>query len=217
MLIICQMMILPNLLRKDVGEYLKEIVMLSPTPTNTLRAALALSVALAVMVEPVVGNHALAAVSSSPIDQNDGQLRDQLNDIMNTPVDFCDPKTVQAHYMAMGKATGKLTLHQLANHHPGPDDIKSAIDKTVRDAKADGDLVEDLPYVADYENADRRGYVKAQNDYLGKMTPAARAQAAAHDQNLTLEARILTPLADAGDVNAQIRLAFIYSLDTSAF
>jgi hypothetical protein len=191
--------------------------MLSLTSTRNVRAAFALSVALSVMVEPVVGSDALAAISSNPTDPVGDQLRDQLNAVMNTPVDFCDPKTVKAHFMAIGTATIKLTQHQLANHDPGPDDIQSDIDKTVQDAKADGDLVEDLPYVDDYENAETRGDKKAQNDYLKKMTPAAQAQVAGHDQNYTLAAKILTPLADAGDANAQVRLADIYSMGTSAF
>ncbi len=184
------------------------------TYIRKLWTGLALCVVFNVIVGPVV---ALAAQDQSPMDPAGDQLRDQLNDVMNTSVDFCDPKTVHDHYMAIITASGKLTLHQLANHRPGPDDVKSAIDKTVQDANADGDLVEDLPHVTDYENAGRRGDVKAQNDYLKMMTPAAQAQVAEHDQNYPLAIKLLTPLADAGDVNAQVRLAGIYSFSTSAF
>ena len=191
--------------------------MLSPTPTNTLRAALALSVAFSVIVGPVAGNHASAAVSSNPTDPVGDQLRDQLNDIMDTPIDFCDPATEHAHLMAVITASGNLFQHQLGNHRPGPDDVRRAEDEVVRDAKADDDLVEDLPYVTDYEDAERRGDVKTQNALFAKMTPAAQAQAAQHDGNFTLAIKIATPLADAGDVNSRLRLAGIYSLGTTGF
>ena len=191
--------------------------MSSLTYIRKLRAALALSVSLSVIVAPVVVNHASAAVSSSPIDQNDDQLRDQLNDIMNTPVDFCDPAAMRAHFMAMASVQFNLTKEQLKKPHPPVREmVQQGIDKAAQDNKAaGGDLVEDLPYVTDYENAGRRGDVKAQNDYFAKMTPAAQAQAAQHDLNFPLAIKLLTPLADAGDVNSQIRLASMYSLGTT--
>ncbi len=190
--------------------------MLSLMRTKTPSAALALSVALTFAVGPVVGNYASAAVGSSPIDPIDDQLRDQLNDVINKPFDFCDPATEHAHLMAIITASGNLARHQLENHHPGPEDVKRAEDRAVQDNKADGgDLVEDLPYVTDYENAGRRGDETTQKELFAKMTPAAQAQAAQHDQNYTLAIRLLTPLADGGDVNAQLRLAGIYSFGTT--
>jgi hypothetical protein len=190
--------------------------MTSLTCIRKLRAALALSVALTFAVGPVVGSDASAAVDQSPADPVGDQLRDQLDNVMNTPVDFCDPATEHAHLMAILTANGNLLQHQLANHRPGPDDVKRAEDRAVQANKADGgDLVEDLPYVTDYEDAGRRGDVKAQKKLFAKMTPAAQAQAAQHDQNFTLAIKLLTPLADAGDVNAQLRLAGIYSFGTT--
>jgi hypothetical protein len=190
--------------------------MLSLMRTKKPSVALALSVALTFAVGPVVGNYASAAVGSSPVDPKEAQLQDQLNNIINTPFDFCDPATETAHLMAMITANGNLFRHQLGNHRPGPDDVKRAEDQAVQANKADGgDLVEDLPYVTDYENAERRGDVKTQNTLFAKMTPAAQAQAAQHDQNYSLAIKLLTPLADAGDVNAQLRLAGIYSFATT--
>jgi hypothetical protein len=190
--------------------------MSSLTCIRKLRAALALSVAFSMIVGPVVGSATLAAVTQNPVDPVADQLRDQYNDIVNTPFDFCDPATEHAHFMAIITASGNLYRHQLGNHHPGPDDVKRAEDQAVQANKADGgDLVEDLPYVTDYEDAGRRGDVKAQKELFAKMSPAAQAQAAQHDLNFTLAIKLLTPLADAGDVNAQLRLAGIYSFGTS--
>lgn len=190
--------------------------MLSLMRTKKPSAALALLVALTFAVGPVVGNYASAAVGSSPVDLKEAQLQDQFNNIINTPIDFCDLATEHAHLMAIMTASGNLFRHQLGNHHPGPNDVKRAEDRAVQANKADsGDLVEDLPYVNDYEDAGRRGDVKAQKELFAKMTPAAQAQAAQHDQNFTLAIKLLTPLAGAGDVNAQLRLAGIYSFGTT--
>jgi hypothetical protein len=190
--------------------------MLALMRTKNLRAMLALSAALSVIIEPFLGSSVFAAVNSNATDPVGDQLRDQLSDIINVPFDFCDPATEHDHLMAIITASGNLIQHQLANHPPGPDYVKRAEDRAVQANKADGgDLVEDLPYVTDYEDAGRRGDVKAQKELFAKMTPAAQAQAAQHDQNFTLAIKLLTPLADAGDVNAQLRLAGIYSFGTS--
>jgi TPR repeat protein len=77
--------------------------------------------------------------------------------------------------------------------------------------------VEDLPYVIDYEDAVRRGDATTQNALFKKMTPAAQAQAAQHDGNFPLTIKLLTPLADAGDVNAQLKLAGIYTVATTGY
>jgi hypothetical protein len=115
--------------------------------------------------------------------------------------------------MAITTASINLAQHQLGNHRLGPEDVKLAEDKAVQDAKADG-APGDLPYVTDYEDAGRRGDAEAQTALFKKMTPAAQAQAAQHDQNYPLVIKLLTPLADAGDVNAQLNLAGIYSFST---
>jgi hypothetical protein len=195
---------------------MQEVAILSLMRTKNLRAALALSVALTFAVGPVVGNHALAAVDSSSVDPKEAQLQDKWNNIINTPIDFCDPATEYAHLMASAAAYGKLIQPQLANHRPGPDDVKRAEDRAVQANKANGgDLVEDLPNVTDYENAERRGDMKAQKQRFEKMTPAAQAQAARWDNNFNLAIKLLTPLADAGDVRSQLNLASMYSLSTT--
>ena len=110
-------------------------------------------------------------------------------------------------------AVGNLSQHQLANHRPGPDDVKRAEDRAVQANKANGgDLVEDLPYVTDWENADRRGDVNAQKQLFEKMTPAAQAQAARWDHTMPLAIKTLTPLADGGDVRSQLSLASMYKV-----
>jgi hypothetical protein len=196
---------------------IQEVAMLSLMRTKKPSAALALSVALTFAVGLVVGNDASAAVSSDSLDANEDHLRNQLNDIMNTPVDLCDPAAMRAHIMAIASVQFNLTKEQLKKPHPPVREmVQQGIDKAAQDNKAaGGDLVEDLPYVTDYENAGRRGDVKAQNDYFAKMTPAAQAQAAQHDLNFPLAIKLLTPLADAGDVNSQIRLASMYSFGTT--
>jgi hypothetical protein len=109
-----------------------------------------------------------------------------------------------------------LTQHRLANHRPGSDDVKRAIDRAVQANNANGgDMVGDLPYVTDYENAERRGDEKAQNELFAKMTPAAQAQAANWDQNYSLAIKLWTPLADEGDVRSQLYLASLYDLSTT--
>ena len=165
----------------------------------------------------LVEGAASAAVSSAPADVQEDQLRKQVDDVVNTPVNFCDGAAGAAHLMAELKAMGDLTQHQLANHRPGPDDVKRAEDRAVLANKADGgDLVEDLPYVTDYENAVRRGDVKKQQELFDKMTPAAQAQAARWDNNYPLAINLLTPLADAGDVRSQLSLADMYSFSRSS-
>jgi TPR repeat protein len=131
---------------------------------------------------------------------------------VNTPVNFCDGAAEAAHLMAELKAMGNLTQHQLANHRLGPDDVKRAEDRAVLANKANGgDLVENLPYVTDYENAERRGDVKKQKELFDKMAPAAQAQAARWDHNFPLAIKLWTPLADAGDVRSQLNLAGMYN------
>jgi hypothetical protein len=195
---------------------MQEAGMLFPMRIKNLRATLALSAAFTVLVGPAVEYAAVAAVEASPADPAGDQLRDQLNDVVNTPYDFCDPAAEHAHLMAILTANGNLYRHQLGNHHPGPEDIKLAEDKAVQDAKADG-APEDLLYVTDYETAGRRGDAKMQKALFKKMTPAAQAQAAHHDHNYPLVIKLLTPMADAGDVNAQLTLAGIYSFATTGF
>jgi hypothetical protein len=169
------------------------------------------------MVAPVVGSDALAAVDLSPIDPVADQLRDQFNDVVNTPYNFCDPAAMRAHFMAMASVQFNLTKEQLKKPHPQVREmVQQGIDQAVQDNKAaGGDLVEDLPYVTNYIDAGRRGDVKAQKELFAKMTPAAQAQAAQHDQNFPLVIKLLTPLADAGDVNAQLSLAGMYSFGTT--
>ena len=193
--------------------------MLSLMSPEKLAAVLALAVASNFAAGGCPDNAVLAAVSSAPRDANEDQLHNQLNDIVNTPVDFCDPTAMRAHFMAMASVQFNLTKEQLKKPHPPVREmVRQGIDKAVQDNKAaGGDLVEDLPYVTDYENAERRGDVKAQKDYFAKMTPAAQAQAAQHDLNFPLTIQLLTPLANAGDANAQVRLASIYSMGTTPF
>ena len=190
--------------------------MLSLMRTKFLRNVFAISTALSVVTGQIVASDALAAIGSAPMDPAGDQLRDQLDNVLNTPFDFCDPATESAHLMAITTASVNLYEHQLGNHHPSPEDVKRDEDKAVQAAKADG-APDDLPYVTDYENAGRRGDIKTQNALFKKMTPAAQAQAAQHDQNYPLVIKLLTPLAEAGDVNAQLNLAGIYSLGTSGF
>jgi TPR repeat protein len=192
--------------------------MCAPTCIRSLRLSLAFSTALASMVAPVAGNYASAAVSSSPADVQEEQLRKQVADVVNTPVNFCDGAAEAAHLMAELKAMGELNQHQLANHRPGPDDVTRAEDRAVLANKADGgDMVGDLPYVTDYENAERRGDVKKQQELFDKMSPAAQAQAANWDRNFLLAIKLWTPLADAGDVRSQLNLAGLYSFSTTGF
>jgi hypothetical protein len=164
----------------------------------------------------LVEGAASAAVSSAPADVQEDQLRKQVDDVVNTPVNFCDGAAEAAHLTAELKAMGNLTQHQLANHRRGPDDVKRAEDRAVQANKANGgDLVEDLPYVTDWENADRRGDVNAQKQLFEKMTTAAQAQAARWDHNYALAIKLLTPLADGGDVRSQLSLAGIYDFSTT--
>lgn len=164
----------------------------------------------------LVEGAASAAVSSAPADVQEDQLRKQVDDVLNTPVNFCDGAAEAAHLMAVVKAMGPLTQYQLAKHRPGPDDVKRAIDHAVQANKANGgDLVEDLPYVTDWENAVRRGDEKAQKELFEKMAPAAQAQAANWDHNYALAISLWTPLADAGDVRSQLSLASLYDLSTT--
>jgi hypothetical protein len=164
----------------------------------------------------LVEGAASAAVSSAPADVQEDQLRKQVQDVENTPVNFCDGAAEAAHFIAASKAMWNLTQHQLANHRPGPDDVKRAVDRAVQANNANGgDLVGDLPYVTDYENAERRGDEKAQKQLFEKMTPAAQAQAANWDRNYTLAIKLWTSLADAGDVRSQLNLASMYTLSTT--
>ena len=82
--------------------------MSSLTDIRKLRAALALLVVLSVIVGPVVGSDALAAVGASPMDPVGDQLRDKLNDIINIPTNFCDPKAVLARNNAMAIVTSRI-------------------------------------------------------------------------------------------------------------
>ena len=193
--------------------------MFSLMRTKKLAAILALSAAMNFAAGEFSGHAVLAAVSSAPLDTDEDQLRNQLSDIISTPVDFCDPIAVKAHFMAMASVQYKLTQEELKRPHPPIREmVQHGIEKAVRDNNAaGGDLVKDLPYVAEYEMAERRGDVKAQKDLFERMTPAAQAQAAQHDMNFPLTIQLLTPLADAGDVNAQVRLGSIYSMGTTAF
>jgi hypothetical protein len=193
--------------------------MLSLMRMKKLAAVWALSVASNFAAGGFPGNAVLAAVSSAPLDTDEDQLRNQLNDIINTPVDFCDPQAVKAHLMAMGSVQYKLTQVELKKPHPPIREmVQHGIQKAVQaNDAAGGDLVKDLPYVAEYEMAGTRGDVKAQKELFAKMAPAAQAQAAQHDMNFPLTIQLLTPLANAGDVNAQVRLASIYSMGTTAF
>jgi TPR repeat protein len=164
----------------------------------------------------LVEGAASAAVSSAPADVQEDQLRRQVDEVVNTPVNFCDGAAEAAHLMAELKAMGELNQHKLAKHWPGPDGVKQAVDRAVQANKANGgDLVEDLPYVTDYENAERHGDVEKQKELFEKMTPAAQAQAANWDHNYPLAIKLWTPLADAGDVRSQLNLAGTYSFSTS--
>jgi len=78
-------------------------------------------------------------------------------------------------------------------------------------------MVGDLPYVTDYENAERAGDVQKQKELFDKMTPAAQAQAANWDRNFSLAIELWTPLADAGDVRSQLNLAGMYSFSTTGY
>ena len=184
-----------------------------------LATVLALAAAPNFAAEETPGDSALAAVSSAPLQTDEDQLRNQLSEIINTPVDFCDPVAVKAHFMAMGLVQYKLTQAELKKPHPPIREMmQHGIEKAVQDNNAaGGDLVKDRPYVAEYEMAERRGDVKAQKELFARMAPAAQAQAAQHDMNFPLTIQLLTPLANAGDVNAQVQLANIYSMGTTAF
>ena len=171
-----------------------------------------LIIAALLLVEGV----ASAAVSSAPADLQEDQLRKQVDDVLNTPVNFCDGASEAAHFTAVSKVMWNLTQHQLANHRPGPDDVKHTIDRAVQANSANGgDMVGDLPYVTDWENAVRRGDANAQTQLFDKMTPAAQAQAANWDHNYALAIQLWTPLADAGDVRSQLNLASLYDLSTT--
>jgi hypothetical protein len=164
----------------------------------------------------LVEGAASAAVSSAPADVQEDQLRKKIDDVVNTSVNFCDGAAEAAHSMEELKAMGKLNEYHLANHRPGPGDVKRAVDRAVQANKANGgDLVEDLPYVTDWENAVRGGDEKAQKELFAKMTPAAQAQAANWDHNYSLAIKLWTPLADEGDVRSQLQLASLYDLSTT--
>jgi len=133
-------------------------------------------------------------------------------------VNFCDGAAEAAHQTAFFKALWNLNQHRFANHRPGPDDVKRAEDRAVQANKANGgDMVGDLPYVTDYENAERAGDVQKQKELFDKMTPAAQAQAANWDRNFSLAIELWTPLADAGDVRSQLNLAGMYSFSTTGY
>ena len=63
-----------------------------------------LTIAALLLVEGV----ASAAVSSAPADLQEDQLRKQVDDVVNTPVNFCDGAAEAAHLMAELKAIGVL-------------------------------------------------------------------------------------------------------------
>lgn len=172
---------------------------------------------LVIAASLLVESAASAAVSSAPADVQEDQLRKQVEEVVNSPVNFCDGAAEAAHLMAELKAMGDLNQYQLANHRRDSGDVKRAVDRAVLDNKADGgDLVEDLPYVTDYEQAERRGDVEKQKKLFDKMTPAAQAQAANWDRNFPLAIKLWTPLADAGDVRSQLSLADMYNLSTTS-
>jgi hypothetical protein len=203
----------------------REVAMLSLMRAKASRAALTLSVAVSVLVGPVGGGGALAALDSNLENSNangaekqstddfNNRMRDldkQTRDLMNTPVDFCDPAALDAQTKAYGHLHfQKLQLEgQREKIHPN---IALAV-KTAANAFADeGELVKDLPYVAEYRDALERHDEVAQGMLLKKMTPAAQAQAASERKDFISELKILTPLADSGDVQAQADVAGLYA------
>jgi hypothetical protein len=93
----------------------REVAMLSLMRAKASRAALTLSVAVSVLVGPVGGGGALAALDSNLENSNangagkqstddfNNRMRDldkQTRDLMNTPVDFCDPAALDAQTKA---------------------------------------------------------------------------------------------------------------------
>jgi hypothetical protein len=131
---------------------------------------------------------------------------------VSMPVNFCDGAAEHAHLMSELKAMGELFQYQTAKHLPHRGDLERAEDRAVQANKADGgDLVEDLAGVDDFENAVRHKDVEAQKSLFEKLTPAAKAQAAYWNHDYALAIKLMTPLADAGDLRSQLNLSSIYT------
>ena len=140
------------------------------------KSSVLLATFLLILLAIIFSYSATAAVSSDPLDTMVDQLRNQLSDVMNTPVDFCDGAVVHAHYMAMASAQNNLMQEELKKPHPPIQQmIQHGIENAVQANKANGgDLVEDLPYVSEYEKAERRRDIKAQNELFAEMSPLPR-------------------------------------------
>lgn len=147
----------------------------------------------------------------------DARMRDfdtQIRNIQNTPTDLCDPVAMDAQKLAWLIVSGQkhaLRDQQEKKHPTGQQAAKAAAD-----AMADEGMAMDFPQgLQDYEAAMKRGDTVAADTLLKKMTPYEQSRAAESQNDYPRVYRILTPLADQGDVQAQRRLAVLYSWDTN--
>jgi len=134
----------------------------------------------------------------------------ELQKIAETPFDFCSVEAVKAHTLAMTRAAMARTK-QILKEGRRPD-VQQDIAKAVKDGVDDG-AINDTPSVVDeFVSAKKRGDVTAEQELLEKMTPLEHARAAQVLHDWTLAITILTPIADAGDSDAQVALASLYSV-----
>jgi len=148
----------------------------------------------------------------------DAKMRDfdtQIRNIQNTPVDFCDPAAVDAQSLAwLTVYARKRDLRdQREKKHPAFQQAARAVADSMAD---EGTAADEVPLlVVDYEAAMKRGDTKAANALMNKMMPWEQESAAESQRDHALTFRILTPMADQGDIKAQRRLAILYSWETN--
>lgn len=190
-----------------------------PSTTRMLR----LAVVVAVLCAPAAraAEDPGADISAADYDARMRDLDTQLRNIVNTPVDFCDPVAMDAHgrdYSKVYYEKWKLTrarenLHPL--HQSASQSVRQAAQHAA-DTFADEGLLDDPPQIVeDYEAAMKRHDAKAAEALFARMTPWEQERAAESQHNHALTFSILTPMAEQGDVKAQRRLAILYSWESN--
>lgn len=175
--------------------------------------ALALSAAL---ITPGIARAADNPVIDPGASDYDARMRDldtQMRNALNTPVDFCDPTVMFQHQVAYTTLLAQKLQLQREREKVHPT-IRQDVQKAVQAAADAGDLAEEMPIVDAYEAALKRSDNAGADALVRKMTVWERVRAAQRQHDFALVFRILTPMADGGDVKAQTQLAALYNRQT---
>ena len=175
--------------------------------------ALCFSLGLLLAPSAIAAEDPSADMNAADYDAKARDIDTQMRDIINAPVDFCNRAAIDEQNRVYTHILfEKLQLQREREKiHPT---IKQDVQKVVQDFADNGLGRVNSPIVDEYDVDVTRGDTMAAGALLARMTPWESARAAAIRKDWPQALKLLTSLADQGDVGAQAELGGLYSWGT---